>query len=150
MQQSRISLMVAGKEHPANFGATEEIPEPYSILEGPLLVFVWKGHSRIEDVVQVFHHRKQFSVLASVSEVFHQESRKLVKTIESASNDHVYQLLGREGDSRWLYYTRPILESTNEHECLRNVAHASHPHRNVLTVVVLGPADMIRFDDHRA
>jgi len=78
-------------------------------LQGPLLVLIWDRHTGIQNIIQVLQHREEFWVITCILDLLHQGRAELVKTIETAADNHVYELLGREGDSRRLDYTRTML-----------------------------------------
>lgn len=86
-----------------------------AILQGPALVSLRKGHAGVEDLLKTLKNGVEFRVGLRMTQMRDEEARKLVEAIQAASRNHVYELIGRERNSRRLDSARPVLETADKH-----------------------------------
>ena len=84
-------------------------------MQRPLLVSLRKGHAGIEDLFEALEDGVELRVGLRMAEMGNEEARELVEAIQAASRNHVYELIGRERNSRRLDSARPVLETADKH-----------------------------------
>ena len=86
-----------------------------AILQGPALVSLRKGHAGVENLFEALEDGVELGIGLRTAQMRDEEARKLVEAIQAASRNHVYELIGRERNSRRLDSARPVLETADKH-----------------------------------